>query len=435
VTVAEVRLWGRRIGAVAWDRDAGLASFEYDARFCASGIEVSPLAMPLDPRIYQFPGLAPESFRGLPGMLADSLPDRWGNALIDAWFARQGRSRESFDPVERLCYVGSRGMGALEYHPARGPGASTDDIDVARLVELAEAVLTERLGLDADVAHDERAMDRVLQVGTSAGGARAKAVIAWNPVTRVIRSGQGGLDPGFSHWVLKLDGVRSIDEREVGTTLGYGLVEYAYHRMAVQAGIQMTQSDVLPEGGRHHFVTRRFDRTPTGAKLHMQSLAGLRHFDFNSAGAYSYEQAVEAMRGLALSQKEIEEQFRRTVFNIVSRNQDDHVKNVAFLMNQRGEWSLSPAFDLTYSYNPRGRWTSRHQMTMNEKRDDFGIDDLLDFARFCNLKAARGRQIVREVVQAVRRWPAIAKDAGVPATTWKEIGQHHRLDLSPASRQ
>jgi serine/threonine-protein kinase HipA len=325
-------------------------------------------------------------------------------------------------------------MGALVYHPARGPGASADDIDVARLVELAEAVLKERQGLDADVAHDQRAMDQVLQVGTSAGGARAKAVIAWNPKTRVIRSGQGGLEPGFSHWILKLDGVRSTDEREGGTTLGFGLVEYAYHLMAVRAGIQMTRSEVLPEGGRHHFMTRRFDRTPKGAKLHMQSLAALRHFDFNAAGAYSYEQAIEAMRGLALSQVEIEQQFRRTVFNIVSRNQDDHVKNIAFLMNQRGEWSLSPAFDVTYSYNPSGRWTSQHQMTVNEKRDAFMIDDLLDFAGFCNLKVTRGKEIVEKVVQAVRQWPAIAKKVGIPTRTWKEIGRHHRLDLSPAVR-
>jgi len=427
VTIAEVRLWGRRIGAVTWDDAARLASFEYDPQFRTSGIEVSPVMMPLDAKIHQFPALPEEAFKGLPGMLADSLPDRYGTALINAWLARQGRSRESFDPVERLCYVGTRGMGALEYHPSHGPGASADDLDVARLVELAEAVLSERTSLNADLEQDEKAIDQVLQVGTSAGGARAKAVITWNPETRVVRSGQAGLEPGFTHWILKLDGVRSADDREVGTTHGYGLIEYAYHRMALRAGITMTECHVLEEGGRHHFMTRRFDRTDSGKKTHLQSLAALGHFDFNAAGSYSYEQAVEIMRRLDLQQNEIEQQFRRTAFNVVARNQDDHVKNIAFLMDPRGRWSLSPAFDVTYSYNPAGKWTNEHQMSVGGKRDGFVEDDLIAFGRFCNLKAAQARRVVAEVTEAVREWKAIAGEAGLSSAKAGEIARHHRV--------
>ena len=425
MTVAEVRLWGKRIGAVTWSDDDQLASFEYDADFRSSHIQVSPITMPLDPRIHQFPGLPEEAFKGLPGMLADSLPDRYGNALIDAWLARRGRSPESFNPVERLCYVGTRGMGALEYLPSQGPDSSIGEVDVAGLVELADAVLSRRSALNTNTEHDD-AINQILQVGTSAGGARAKAIIAWNAVTGAVRTGQAGLEPGFSHWILKLDGVRSSDDREVGTTLGYGLVESAYHRMALRAGIQMTPCRILKEGGRHHFMTRRFDRTAGGKKLHMQSLAALAHFDYNAAGAYSYEQAIEVMRKLALSPEEIEQQYLRAVFNIVARNQDDHVKNIAFLMDKTGRWSLSPAFDVIYSYNPSGGWTSRHQMTLNGKRDEYAMDDLLEFGRFCNLKAAHAKRILSSVMEAISQWSTLARQAGVAPARAREVKRHFR---------
>ena len=429
MTIAEVRLWGRRIGAVTWSDVDRVASFEYEPGFRESGIQVSPIEMPLDAKIYQFSGLPEEAFKGLPGMLADSLPDRFGNALIDEWLARHGRARESFNPVERLCYVGTRGMGALEYHPSRGPLASGEELDVGGLVELASAALSQRSALNAAVARDVDAMNQILQVGTSAGGARAKAVVAWNPETRVVRSGQVDLEPGFSHWILKLDGVRSDDPREVGTTLGYGLVEYAYAQLATRAGVGMTECGILPEGERRHFITRRFDRTGSGAKLHMQSLAALGHYDYHAAGAYSYEQAIEVMRRLDLSQSEIEQQYRRTVFNVVARNQDDHVKNIAFLMDKTGRWFLSPAFDVTYSYNPAGTWTSQHQMSVNGKRDDFAIEDLLAFARFCNIKTAFARRIVNDVVGAVRDWPAIAASSGLSEAKSAAVGRHHRTSL------
>jgi len=423
VTVAEVRLWGRRIGAVSWSKEDGLASFEYDEDFRRSGIEVAPIHMPLGRRIYQFPGLAEDTFRGLPGMLADSLPDRFGNALIDAWLARTGRTKDSFNPVERLCYVGSRGMGALEYAPAAGPGSTDDPLDVSALVALTVV-------LDAESANDPAAIDQILQVGTSAGGARAKAVIAFNPQTMAVHSGQIEAGPGFSHWILKLDGVRPVDEREVGTSQGYGRIEYAYYLMALRAGISMSECRLLEEGGRAHFMTRRFDRSAEGRRVHLQSLAALGHFDFNAAGHYSQEQAIEVMRRLRLPANLLEEQFRRACFNVVARNQDDHVKNIAFLMNQRGEWTLSPAYDLTYSYNPAGDWTSTHQMSLNGKRDGFSLEDLLDFSSFCDLKPPRARLVVTEVLDAVRAWKELATDAEVPDETAREIARHHRTGIS-----
>lgn len=424
---AKVRLWGREIGAVVWDEGARLAAFEYDPEFQGSGIEVSPIAMPLGPGIIQFPALPEEAFQGLPGMLADSLPDRFGHALIDEWLARRGRTPESFSPVERLCYVGTRGMGALEYEPATGPDSAEGAIEIGELVELAEAVLAKRKGLRARLDHGSDAMNRILQVGTSAGGARAKAVIAWNAETGEVRSGQAGLPAGFGHWILKLDGVQSSDDREVGTTLGYGRVEFAYHRMAVAAGVSMTECRIHEEGGRAHFMTKRFDRIDDGRKLHMQSLGALAHYDLNAAGAQSYEQAIGVMRQLELTSEEIGQQFRRTVLNLAARNQDDHVKNIAFLMDQAGRWRLSPAYDVTYSYNPAGAWTSRHQMKVNGKRDGFTMDDLLEFAGHCNLKTLRAKAIIAEVLEATRRWREFADEAGVPTARSAEIERHFRF--------
>ncbi|MGA8205635.1 MAG: type II toxin-antitoxin system HipA family toxin, partial [Woeseiaceae bacterium] len=371
-TVAEVRLWGKTIGAVSLADVETVADFQYDPAFAASGIEVSPLTMPLATRVYRFPELAPNTFYGLPGMLADSLPDRFGHALVDAWLASQGRTPDSFNAVERLCYTGARGMGALEFRPARGPAArQASRVDIDRLVELASEILTHRNALDVSFAGDEKksALTEILRVGTSAGGARAKAVIAWNPETNEVRSGQVTAGKGFQYWILKFDGVSGNRDKELEDPQGYGVIEYAYARMAKDAGIEMSECRLFEESGRRHFMSRRFDRTDDGDKLHMQSLCGLAHFDYNLAGAYSYEQALLAMRRLDLPMQSIEEQFRRMVFNVVARNQDDHVKNIAFLMDKSGRWSLSPAFDVTYSYNPAGQWTAAHQMTINGRND------------------------------------------------------------------
>jgi serine/threonine-protein kinase HipA len=423
-TLAQVRLWGSTIGAVALDERSAVASFEYDEAFAQSGIQVAPLTMPLPgvrKQVFRFPGLATHTYHGLPGLVADALPDRFGHALIDAWLAGQGRPPDSFNAVERLCYVGRRAMGALEFAPATGPRAgSSQGIDIAQLVDLASQVLTQRQGFSANLHNEDPAGLRdILRVGTSAGGARAKAVIAWHPQTGDVRSGQLDVDAGYQHWLLKFDGVSANRDKELADPQGYGQIEYAYYLMARDAGILMSDSRLLSEGGRHHFMTRRFDRTDTGDKLHMQSLCALAHFDYNAAGAYSYEQALQVMRQLDLPASDIEQQFRRMVFNIIMRNQDDHTKNIAFLMDRQGQWSLSPAFDLTFSYNPDGDWTSRHQMRLNGKQDHFTLLDFKACARLATLKRGRADDIIDEVTSVARRWPEYADRAAVPAE-WRD---------------
>ena len=429
-SVAEVRLWGRTIGAVSLGDNDAVTAFEYDAAFSGSGIEVSPIAMPLSRRVYTFPELPVKTFYGLPGLLADSLPDKFGNALINAWLATQGRPADSFDAVERLCYTGERGMGALEFSPMIGPRTrQANAIQIDKLVELASEVLTHRNGLRASFADEskEQALSDILRVGTSAGGARAKAVIAWNPSTNEVRSGQIPAGEGFEYWLLKFDGVSGNRDKELEDPKGYGVIEYAYYRMAKDCGIDISECRLFEENGRRHFMTRRFDRLASGEKLHMQSLCALAHFDFNMAGAYSYEQALLVIRQLGLPMQAIEEQFRRMAFNIVARNQDDQVKNIAFLMDKSGVWSLSPAFDMTYSFNPAGSWTASHQMTLNGKRDDFIMDDFKACAKTASMKRGRAEAIVREVQEVVSRWKEYAEQAGVPVSMRDQIGRSLRL--------
>ncbi len=429
MTVAAVNLWGRRIGAVAQEAPGEAAIFEYAPEFVGAGIELSPLRMPVNRTRYRFPALAFESFRGLPGMLADSLPDDFGNAVIDAWLARQGRAPESFNAVERLCYIGVRGMGALEFAPTLGPSARrSESLDVSALVELAGEVLAERAGLHTELsdAGGAAAMREILLVGSSAGGARAKAVIAYDPLSGAVRSGQLDAPDGFEHWILKLDGVDT--HREFGNTQGYGAVEYAYANMARAAAIEVSECRLLEEGGRRHFMTRRFDRD-ANEKLHMQSLAALAHADFRQAGAYSYEQALLSIRQLGLSAGAVEQQFRRAVFNIVARNQDDHVKNIAFLMDRDGRWALSPAFDMTYAYNPRGVWTAQHQMSLAGKRDGFTLADLSACARSASMARTAAERIFDEVREAVAEWPVFAAAAGVDEASASAIAATHRLVL------
>jgi serine/threonine-protein kinase HipA len=421
-TIAEVRLWGRTIGAVVLADGRDVAAFEYDAAFARSGIEIAPLTMPLSRRVHTFPELSRTTFYGLPGLLADSLPDKFGNALINAWLATQGRQPDSFNAVERLCYTGQRGMGALEFAPAIGPRTrQASRIQIDRLVELASDVLTHRNDLRVSFADEtrEQALTDILRVGTSAGGARAKAVIAWNPASNEVRSGQLPAGDGFEYWLLKFDGVSGNRDKELEDPQGYGVIEYAYSGMARDCGIDISECRLFEENGRRHFMTRRFDRLAGGEKLHMQSLCALAHYDFNMAGAYGYEQALLVMRQLGLPMRAIEEQFRRMVFNIVARNQDDHVKNIAFLMDKSGAWSLSPAFDVTYSFNPSGAWTASHQMTLNGKRDDFTLDDFNACARAASMKRGRAAAIVGEVQDVVSRWKEYAEAAGVP-DAWQE---------------
>ena len=431
-TVAEVLLWGSTIGAVSVEGPGEVAAFEYTPAFRESGIEVAPLMMPLAAQIYSFPQLARESFHGLPGMLADALPDKFGNAVIDAWLASQGRLPQEIDAVERLCYTGSRGIGALEFKPTRGPQARVSTpVKVDSLVALASEVLASRSGLRASFADPQRehALREILRVGASAGGARAKAVIAWNPTTNEVRSGQVKAPTGFEYWLMKFDGVSNNTDRDLADPNGFGAIEYAYSLMAKAAGIEMSECRLFEEGGRRHFMTKRFDRLENGDKLHMQSLAALAHLDFNDAAAHSYEQALAVIRRLGLSMDAVEEQFRRMVFNVVARNQDDHVKNIAFLMDKRGQWSLAPAFDVMYAYNPSGAWTAHHQMSLAGKRDGFTLDDLKAVAATASMKRGRAEKIAREVTSAVTRWREFAAAAGVTERQTDMIAAVHRGDL------
>ena len=429
-TLAEVRLWGRAIGAVSLEDGSDVAAFEYAPEFVTSSIEVSPIVMPLSSSVYSFPELPRVTFRGLPGLLADSLPDKFGNALINAWLGTQGRSPDSFNAVERLCYTGARGMGALEFFPSKGSKEmASRKIEIDALVKLASEVLNQRSDLEANF-DDPNSLRDILRVGTSAGGARAKAVIAWNRKTNEVRSGQGKAGDGFEYWLLKFDGVTGNSDKELADPQGYGAIEYAYHLMALEAGINMSECRLLEENGRRHFMTKRFDRLENGEKLHMLSLSGLAHLDFNNAGAYGYEQAMLIIRQLRLPTSAIEEMFRRMTFNILARNQDDHVKNIAFLMDKKGKWSLAPAFDVAYSFNPSGVWTSSHQMTMNGKRDGFLMSDFKACGDAVSLKRGRAESIVREVRKAVENWPEFADTAKVTQSWKMQIQENLRLELS-----
>ena len=429
MTSASIQLYDTSIGAVSWDPDRELGIFEYDPDFLGSGIAVAPITMPLGPGRFSFPNLSRDTFKGLPGLLADSLPDKFGNLLINQWLTRQGRSPESFDPVERLCYLGTRAMGGLEFRPTLLPDYPPETLHLAALVQLANDALASRESLHANLSQPPEALATILRVGTSAGGARAKAVIAWNPITGEIRSGQVPFAPDFEPWLLKFDGVSANHDKELNDPLGYGRIEYAYHLMARDAGITMSDCRLLEENGRAHFMTRRFDRGPDGEKFHMQSLCAIGHFDFNLAGAYSYEQAFQIARRLDLPQADLTELYRRALFNIITRNQDDHTKNIAFLMDRRGGWRLAPAYDLIYAYNPTGAWTHRHQMTLNGKRDDFLTSDLLTAGEAANLKPPKAKAILRQVRAAAANWRNHAESAGVSAPWIQQIQADLRHDL------
>lgn len=427
-TTARIILYGTHVASVAWDDERELGIFEYHPAFLSSGIEIAPLTMPLRGGTFAFPDLSKESFKGLPGLLADCLPDRFGNLLIDRWLAERGRAPESFNPVERLCYLGSRGMGALEFEPTLTREQPGSVLDVARLVDLANRALASRGELHASLESDG-ALSEIIRVGTSAGGARAKAIVAWNPITSEVRSGQVPLPEGFEPWLIKFDGVSGNRDKELTDPRGYGRIEYAYHLMARAAGITMSECRLLEENGRAHFMTRRFDRTAEGDKLHLQTLCGIAHMDFNQAGSYSYEQAFQVARQLGLPHTDEAGLYRRAVFNILARNQDDHTKNISFLMDRSGNWRLAPAYDVIYSYNPSGAWTSRHQMSLRGKRDAFDAEDLLPAAAAANLKPRQAKTILREVHAAVSDWDRFAKSAGVSPEQTGAIAKTHRRDL------
>ncbi len=403
VNVAQVHLWEHKVGNVYWNEDHGFASFEYEPEFINTGIQVAPLMMPLREQVFSFPALPQGTFLGLPGMLAESLPDAFGRELLDAWLGLQ--KREKANPVERLCFQGKRSMGALEFVPSHERNLeTTNSIEIESLVNVAGIALANKESLVTNFSNPQEALLDIIRVGTSAGGQRAKAVIAYNDETGEVRSGQCEVPEGFGYWLIKLDGVTN---KILGDPEHYGEIEYVHYLMAKAAGINMTECRLMREHDRAHFMTRRFDRTPHG-KLHMQTLCGIAHYDFNMPHAYSYEQAFGIMRRLRLTYPEAEEFYRRMVFNVVARNQDDHTKNTSFLMNRKGEWRLSPAYDMSWAYNPRGGWTSSHQMSINNKYDNITREDLLQVAHEMNVK--RAEKIIDQVVEAVSQWPKLAKE-------------------------
>ncbi len=433
VTHATVKIWGQTVGLVVWDDKEHRARFQYDRAFVHSGLDVAPLMMPLKDagggdRVFAFGSLKDETFRGLPGLLADSLPDRFGEQLMNAWLAGQNRRAGTSNPVERLCYTGSRGMGALEFEPAHHElEASSEALQVEALVRMATNVLYDRASFKTSKAKGkDAALLDIIQVGTSAGGARAKAIVAFNAGTGEVRSGQVDGLHGFTYCLIKFDGVTNA---KLGDPQGYGRIEYAYYLMATACGVEMMPSRLLEEHGRAHFLTQRFDRVIDAAgsthKMHMATLCGIAHLDYNDPLAYSYEDAFQVMRLLGLPYPDAAQLFRRMCFNAVARNCDDHTKNISFLMDPQGDWHLSPAYDVTFAYHPDSLWLRQHQMSINGKRDGISREDLLAVAKAMNIKKAGA--IIDEVVAGVKKWKTFAKKAGVAPNQVAAIAGLHVL--------
>ena len=426
VDYAFVKIWNTLAGAVTWDSKRNLASFQFDKKFLNNNWELSPLIMPIHngDRIYNFPELLPskdsteDTFKGLPGLLADSLPDKYGNLLIDRWLAQNGRAPQSMNPVEKLCFIGSRGMGALEFEPAQIQNSKyTFSLEIKSLVDIAQKMLSDRehfeTRLDAD---EQQAMEQILKIGTSAGGARPKALIAFNEHNHEVRSGQTRVPQGFSHWLLKLDGVSGI---QFGNTHGWGRIEYAYHLMAAACGIEMTECRLLEENGRAHFMTKRFDREGSDTKHHILTLCGISHFDYGNIFSYGYEQVFQTMRMLKLPYSQAEQMFRRMVFNVLATNCDDHTKNFSFRLKKDGVWELAPAYDVCYAYDPSNLWVNQQSLSINGKHREINKNDLMTIARANNIK--KGEQIIDEINNIVKNWSHFAVEAKVNIRMRKEI--------------
>jgi len=416
--VAEVKIWGKLVGAVAWDEKTGIASFEYDPNFKKLNWDLAPLKMPIasSRKVISFPELRRDknaefdTFKGLPGLLADMLPDKYGNQLINMWLAQNGKPQDSMNPVEMLCFIGTRGMGALEFEPATiKENKRTFSIEINSLVDIAQKMLSKREAFSTNLQRDEeKAVMDILKIGTSAGGARPKAVIAYNEKTGEVKSGQTKAPNGFEHWLIKLDGVSDV---QLGASKGYGRVEMAYYNMAKACGIDMMQSQLLEENGRAHFMTKRFDREGGEIKHHIQTFCGLKHFDFNQVNSFSYEQLFQTMRELKLDYQDTEQMFRRMVFNVIAQNCDDHTKNFSFRLKKGGKWKLSPAYDICYAYSPDNRWISQHALSINGKRKDIIREDLLSVES--TIKTKKAVSIINEISETISKWKRFADDVNV----------------------
>ena len=428
ITTAFVKIWGETIGAVAWNTETGFASFEYDSKFINTKSDLAPLKMPIansNKRIFSFPELRDvKTFKGLPGLLADVLPDDYGNLLINSWLAQNGRPENSMNPVEMLCFIGTRGMGALEFEPSQfNVNKRAFDIEVDSLVAISQKMLYKREGFSANLNQNEQeAMMNILKIGTSAGGARPKAIIAYNEKTGQVKSGQTNAPKGFEHWLIKLDTVSDV---QFGTSTGYGRIEMAYYLMAKAAGIKMMECRLYEENGRAHFMTKRFDREVGDQKHHIQTLCAMQHFDFNQITSFSYEQLFQTMRLLKLPYPQAEQLYRRMVFNVMARNCDDHTKNFAFRLKKEGDWELSPAYDICFAYRPDSDWVSQHNLSINGKRTDITREDLLTVAKSMNIKKAN--TIIQQIDQAVKRWYEFAEAVNVENKMKESIGRSHLI--------
>lgn len=415
ITTAYINLWGNRVGAVAWDTNTQTASFEYEPKFTANNWEVAPLKMPLNQanQIFSFPDLVRNStFKGLPGLLADVLPDKYGNQLINAWLAQNGRPENSLNPVELLCFIGTRGMGAIEFEPVNFKSNQTAfTIEMDNLVKITQEVVNNRQDFETNLNGDEqKALLDILKIGTSAGGARPKAIIAYNEKTGVIKSGQGKAPKGYNHWLIKLDGV---SDSQFGASTGYGRVEMAYYLMAKACEIEMTECRLLEENGRAHFMTQRFDREDGDIKHHIQTFCGMQHFDFNNVNSYSYEQLFQTMRLLRLPYPQAEQMFRRMVFNVMARNCDDHTKNFAFRLRKGQNWELTPAYDMCHAFRPGSEWVSQHALSINGKRNAITKEDLVTVAKLMNIKKAK--EIIQQTSEVIKNWTSFAEETKIEA--------------------
>ncbi|WP_016988455.1 type II toxin-antitoxin system HipA family toxin [Flavobacterium sp. ACAM 123] len=428
ITTAFVKIWGETVGAVAWNNQTGVASFEYDPKFISTKSDLAPLKMPLinsNKRIFSFPELRDvKTFKGLPGLLADVLPDDYGNQLINSWLAQNGRSENSMNPVELLCFIGTRGMGALEFEPSQLKiNKKAFDIEIDNLISLSQKMLSKRAGFETNLSEDEqKAMLDILKIGTSAGGARPKAIIAYNEKTGQVKSGQTIAPKGFEHWLIKLDTVSDV---QFGESTGYGRIEMAYYLMAKACDIDMMESRLMEENGRAHFMTKRFDREGGEQKHHIQTLCAVQHYDFSQITSFSYEQLFQTMRLLRLPYPQAEQLFRRMVFNVIARNCDDHTKNFAFRLKKEGEWELAPAYDICFAYRPESDWVSQHNLSINGKRKDITKNDLLGIAKTMNIKKAN--VIIQQISATVTNWYEFAEKANVEANFKETIGNSHLI--------
>lgn len=428
IRTVKVKMWGTTIGYLH-RQDNGVIGFQYDDNFIPSGIEVAPVKMPLSELTYSFPALPEITFSGLPGMLADSLPDKFGNIVIKRYLESQGRTEDSLTVLEKLCYTGQRGMGALEYEPSTNIVDINEEVNIDALTKLASDILSERESLN--IKYDDNMIAQLMQGSSSVGGARAKTLIALNPETNEVRSGQINAGKGFEYWLLKFDDIaNNKDKDKEPDGKEYTKIEYAYYLMAKDAGIKMSECRLYKENGRAHFMTKRFDRKGVkGEKLHMQSLCAIAHMDFNSPRMYSYEDAFNIMRKLNIPHTDFVQLYKRMLFNEYAKNYDDHTKNVTFLMDKKGVWRLSPAYDMTFSYSKSSAWVNAHQMLINGKADEITKEDFIKVAEFAEIKKAEAEKYIKQVKDAISKWDSFAEEAGLSKINTERINKFFNLDI------